>query len=262
MAAVLEFVRRIVSKSGTLRSATRRDIERELLAHFEDAIEEGRDDSSDDERVFDEARSRFGDPEEVARAFALAFRSERRVLLTADAVILLCMSVVTAAALILGLQLAIATSLRIPLSHAFPRLRGELVAVVSLAAGYMGLYMEGRWFRHLRVVKAMGFISAIFICVFAFISCAMHLAIAAPALAFVSGLTVRALQTTFLRRVWYLGTIMPTVLASLNTGRLLSIDGGAPLFAAVIVRWLGMTAACYALTLLARHHEARFPASQ
>lgn len=259
MAAVREFVRRIVSKSGTLRSATRREIERELLAHFEDAIEEGRGDGRDDERVFDDVCGRFGNPEDVARAFELAFRSERRVLLTADAVILLCVSVLTVAALILGFQLVIATSLRIPPSHAFPRLRGECVAFVSLAAGYMGLYMEGRWFHHLPLARHLGLITAIFVRLFALVSSALHLAMAAPALAFVSGLTVCALQKTSLRRVWYLGTIVPTVLACLNTGRLLGMEGETSLFAAVVVRWLGMTAACYALTLLSRNHEARFP---
>lgn len=257
MVGIEEFVRRIVSRSGIPRSASRRDLERELQAHLEDAMEEADPMGGKDDHILSAVCARFGDPDEIARAFEGEHRWERRAIFLADAVMLMCLSVLTVGALILGMQLAIAISLGIAPAHAFPRLRGEIVAFVSLALGYMGLYLGERLFRERRLLKALAIDSILFVCFFPLVSGVLHLGTAAPVTAFLAGIAVRMLQATSWRPAWFLGTVVPTTAACLSAGRLLSTGSEISLGAAVLVRWLGLTAACYALTLLSRKHAAR-----
>jgi hypothetical protein len=78
-----------------------------------------------------------------------------------------------------------------------------------------------------------------------------------PVLAFVSGVAVRALQQTVFRSAWFLGTAVPMAVSYLVAGPLASGHGPLPLWPGVVVRWTGLTAACYSLTLLSRSHHAR-----
>src|SRR6266480_948469 len=103
-----EFIRRIVTRSGALRSTTRRDLERELLAHLEDGIEEERAQGHEGSDLLERVCDRFGNPDEIAHQFELAYRFDRRAALLTDALVLMSLSVLTVAALILGLQLIIA----------------------------------------------------------------------------------------------------------------------------------------------------------
>src|SRR5262249_25270857 len=137
-------------------------------------------------------------------------------------------------------------------SQAFPKLRGELVGLVSLVLGYTGLHLQERLFKMVRPLGAFGLNSAMFICLFALVSPVLHLRTMSPALPFLACAAARLLQGTFLRRVWYLGTVVPVAAACLNAGRLLSIGSDTPFWAAVVVRWAGLTGACYLLTVLSR----------
>ena len=253
-----EFIGRIVSRAGRLRPSTRRDLERELRAHFEDAMAQARDEvgpSGDPSAI---VRRRFGDAEEIGRAFERAYSLERRAILAADASFLLAASVFAVAAVVLSFQLSIALSMGILPSHAFPRLRGQAVGFVSLALGYVSLYWEERLLRNFRPVPAFLFNLSVFACLFALASPLLHLRSAAAALPFIAGALVRLLQRTSLRRIWCFGALLPTVAAALIGGRLLSTGGETPLWIAVLIRWIGQTGACYLLTLLARSHERRF----
>jgi peptidoglycan/LPS O-acetylase OafA/YrhL len=170
--------------------------------------------------------------------------------------------VLAVAAVILLLQLAIASLLGISPSHAFPRLRGELLGFVSLALGYMSLYLEERILRRFRVWLGFGVNLAVYACLFTIVSPVLGLETPAPGIAFIAGALARLLQTTRLRGAWYFATAFPTVAACLNAGRLLSIDDETPLWTAVLVRWIGLTVACYFLTLLSRNHQRRSPLVQ
>lgn len=256
MTALNEFVGRVVSQIGRLRSSTRNDLERELRAHFEDAMEQAHAEGSDDlPRI---ACERFGDPEQIGRELERAHRFERRAVLAADASLLFGASVLAVAVVVFTFQLSIATWIGISPSHAFPRLRGQVVGFVSLALGYMSLYWEERLLRNFRPAPAFLLNLSLFACLFALASPLLHLRSAASALPFIAGALVRLLQRTSLRRIWCFGALLPTVAAALIGGRLLSTGGETPLWIAVLVRWLGQTGACYLLTLLARSHERRF----
>jgi hypothetical protein len=256
MATVDEFVCRVISQVGRLRSSTRNDLERELRAHLEDAMEQARaEDKNDLPRV---ACRRFGDPEEIGRELEHVHRFERRAVLAADASLLLGVSVVAVAAVVCAFQLSIATWIGISPSHAFPRLRGQLVGFVSLALGYMSLYWEERILKRFRPAPAVLLNLIAFASLFTLASPLLHLRSVAAATPFIAGALVRLLQRTSVRGIWCLGTLLPTIAAALIGGRLLSTGGETPLWIAVLIRWIGQTGACYLLTLLARSHERRF----
>jgi hypothetical protein len=66
-----EFIRRIVSRSGIMTSKGRRELERELNAHLEDAIAEARSEGCDETTILQTIWARFGDPDEIANDFAM-----------------------------------------------------------------------------------------------------------------------------------------------------------------------------------------------
>jgi hypothetical protein len=261
MAGLDEFVGRIVSRARILRSSARHDLQRELNAHFEDAMEEARAELGERTDLADIVCARFGNPEEIARELDRVHRFERRAMLTADASLLLGASVVTVAALILLFQLAIALSIGIAPSHAFPRLRGQSVGFVSLSLGYMSLYLEERFLRRFRLWTAFAANLVVFACLFSLASPVLHLRTAAPAIPFTAGSLVRLLQKTPLRNCWYLGTALPTIAAFLDAPRLLSTGGEVRPWVALLLRWIGQTMACHFLTLLARRHQRRSQAA-
>ena len=257
MDACDDLIRRIVSQSGIMTPRGRRDLQRELRAHLEDAIEEARSQGYDEANIPRIICDRFGDPDEIAHEFALAHRVERRAISMVYSVAWLGLSMLTVAGLILALQLAVAVCSGMSPSNAFSHLREEMISFGSLALGYMGLYLEERLFQNRRFIKAFAVNSALFTFLFTLTFFAMHLTALTPVLAFVSGVAVRALQQTVIRRAWFLGTAIPMAMACLIAGPLVDAHSRFPLWAAALVKWTGLTAACYVLTLLSRNHHAR-----
>ncbi len=256
MSACDDFIRRIVSRSGIVTSRARRDLERELHTHLEDAMEAARLQGCDAASVPRIVCDRFGDPDEIALQFAVAHQFERRAASIAHSLALMGIAVLMVAGLILALQLLVAICSGTPVSNAFPHLREESIGFASLALGYMGLYLEERLFKERRLIKALVLNSALFTLLFTLASLGLHLATLAPVLAFISGVAVRTLQQSVIRPVWFLGTAIPMAAAFLSTGPLTSASGRFPVWAMALVRCTGLTLACYALTLLARRHLA------
>jgi len=100
-----------------------------------------------------------------------------------------------------------------------------------------------------------------FACLFGLTSAICRFHTPAPLLLLVAGTAARGLQRTALRSVWYLGTLAPTIAVCLTAGRLLDTGNTVPLWLAVLVRWAGLTFACYLLTLLAEYHEGSGPSN-
>jgi len=249
MAPLDEFVRRVVARARIPRSSARADLERELQVHFEDAAE----------AHGVAACEHFGNPEEIARDLDAVYRADRRAIAIRDAILLISAGILIVAANNMTLQLGIAVLIGIHPANAFPHLRCELVAFVSLALGYMSLYLEERLIPELRILPAFAINLAGFALVFAFTAPWLRIVTAVPALPFLAGAAVRLFQRTSLRRVWFLGTLLPVVAACVSARHLLNTGDETPLWATVLVRWAVLTIACYLLTLLARQHEARSP---
>jgi len=261
MASLDQFLGRIISRARILRFSTRDDLERELRAHFEDAMDEARATVGQPGDLPDTICRRFGDPEEIGGDLERVHRSERRFILTAEALLLIGLSVLAVATVVLAFQLSIAISIGIAPSHAFPRLRGQIVGFVSLALGYMSLYLEEHILKRFHLAAAFILNFCGFAALFAVAFPVLQLRTIASAIPFTAGALVRLLQRTSLRPVWYVGTVLPTVAAALTGGRLLSSGDETPTWVAVLLRCIGQTAACYLLTLLSRSHERRRPNS-
>jgi hypothetical protein len=256
MAGPDDLVRYILAAARIPRRRARRDLERELEAHFADAARAARLEGYDEAAIPQILRERFGDPEELARDLESAYRFERRAWWLADSIGLVTLGAVGVALLILTIQLLLALRLGIAPSHAFPYLGGEASAFLSLALGYVGTYLAERLSEG-RLLSAVVKNTALFACLFFLFYIVFPVAPLAAALAYLAGVAVRALQKTALRSLWYLGTVPTTIAACLLTGHLASGWNDVPLWKAISVRWAGITTACYLLTLLARHHEAR-----
>jgi len=261
MASLDEIVGRVLSRARILQSSTRDDLERELRAHFEDALEDTPSTSGRSNDLTDTLCRRFGNPEEIGEELERVHRFERRVILTGDALLLIGLSVLAVATVALAFQLSIAMSIGIAPSHAFPRLRGQIVGFVSLSLGYMGLYLEERILKRFHMAAAFILNFCVFAALFAFAAPILHLRTIASGIPFTAGALVRLLQKSSLRPVWYVGTVLPTIATALSGGRLLSTSGEAPTWVAVLLRCIGQTAACYLLTLLSRSHERHRPNS-
>jgi hypothetical protein len=166
-------------------------------------------------------------------------------------------SMLIVAGLILGLQLLMAICSGIRPSHAFPYLREEIVSFASLALGYMGLYLEERLFQKQRLIKALVMNVALFALLFTLTYLGLRLTTLTPVLVFASGVAVRVIQQTVIRPAWFLGTAIPIVAAGLLTGPLGNGNSHFELGAPALIKWTGLTVACYFLTLLSRKHHAR-----
>jgi hypothetical protein len=248
-------IRRIVSRSGILSPKARQDLERELHAHFEDAVEEVRSQGYHEPDIPRLACDRFGDAEEIARAIARVHRFEYRRRFIARALALMSASTATVASLILGIQLLIAIASGVPLSSAFSHWREELISLGSLSLGYTGLQLIEGLFKRRRLVKALGVNCVVFAFLFSSVSFGLHVTVLSSPLAFICGAAVCMLQQTVLSSAWVLGTAVPMLLFSLTAAPLGNGSDNVQLGIAALVRWIGITFACYLLTLLSRKDQ-------
>ena len=248
-----QIIERVIASAKLGRSSLRSDVEKELRAHFEDAREHGGHPAAGEDPSQADCFG-FGDPDEIGRELAFVHRFERRAILAADSVLLLVVSTLTAASFVMLFQTALAAWAGIPPAHAFPWLRGQAIAFVSLSFGYIGLYL-GERFGNLGLGRALVLNLAIFPCIFALATPLLHLRSIAPALPFAAGASVRLLERTPLRSYWYLGTILPTVAAWMLVPHLFAAGAHAPAWMALGFRWVGQTAACYLLSLVSRSHR-------
>jgi hypothetical protein len=241
-----EFIRRIVSRSGIMTSKGRRELERELNAHLEDAIAEARSEGCDEATILQTIWARFGDPDEIANDFAMVHRFERRAISIAHSLALMAVSMLTVTGLISVFQLLVATCSSVPPAEAFPHLREEIIGFASLTLGYIGLHLEERLFQKQRLMKAFVLNCILFVCLFGLTSLWLHLTGPMCVLAFVSGVAVRVLQQIVIPSAWFLGTAVPMAVVYWLSGQ---HDVHFPLWASPLMRWTGITVACYFLTL-------------
>ena len=249
-----ELVRRIVSHAGIPSRRLRRDLERELNAHFEDAAEAART----EEPGVDPRPAicfHFGDPNEIALQFKHLHRLDRIGRFVLDTSLLTLRSVLAVAALIAIFQVIAALSLG--LSPAAPqRLLQQIASITALVLGYVGAYSGYRAFRGWRTMKVLALEGICCAAISALGIFLPHFDPTAPLMTLVIGASVRLLQGTGLRRVWFLAPVIPVMAACLFSRGVISAGNEIPLWAAAMIRCAGLTAACRALMWLSRRHEA------
>lgn len=254
MGAEDEFVRRIVTQAGVSSAQARRELERELRAHLEDAAEAADIEDPGDGRGV--AICRFGDPDEVGLQLRHLYRFDRMARSASETFLLILISVIAVAALIAIPQAAVAFSLG-SAAMAPRRLPQQIVSIVMLVVGYMGTYLGYRVFRGRRGLKVFALDSAFGAALLAICLWVPRLDPTVPLLTLGIGACVRTLQSRGLHRVWVLATFGPVMAAALFSGRLISAGNELPLWGVALLRSAGLTAACQLLTWLSRNHQAR-----
>jgi len=243
-------VRQIISKSG-ITGAARRELARELASHIEDAVDELCASGHDEVSVQEIVSQRFGDPQEIARALAETYRTERIAAYTGIVAALLAASLVAVGAMISTVQLFVAIWSGTAFSAAFRGMRWELFGFLCLTWGYVGIDLGERLFRN-RLVPAVT------VNVLLFLPAALgfhHLApghATAPIVAFVCAGMVRILQQPKSQFIWCAGTAGPLLCAWLLLGPLVRSNGPLTSWEMGLIVWLGMTLSCLAMTSLTK----------
>jgi hypothetical protein len=249
-------VRQIVSKSGIVSAARRRELAMELSSHVEDMIDELRQAGHDEAIIEEIVSQRFGQPEEIAQAIAETYRSEQIVAHMGIVVALVAASLVAVGAMISTIQFCVAIWFGSPLSADLQGMRWEFVGFLCLTWGYVGIYLWQRLFRN-RLVPAVTVNLFLFLlAVFAF----RHLAPGhanAPVVAFVCAGMVRILQRPNIRFVWCAGTAGPLLCAWLLVGPVVQSDGTLTSWEMGLIVWLGMTLSCLAMTSLTKFFDRK-----
>lgn len=233
----------------------RRDLERELNAHFEDA-----EAAAHTEETGVGSRSaicsHFGDPNEIAMQFKRLHRFDRIANFVLDAALLILSSVFVVAALIAILQIIAALSLGSgPIAPR--RLAQQITSIITLVLGYIGTYLGYRVFGRRRMLKVLA-LDGLFCAAFSAVGLFLPDFVAtAPPMTLIIGTGVRTLQDTGLRRLWFLAVVVPVMTTCLFSRGAVSAGNDIPLWAAGLIRCAGLTAACHALTWLSQTHQAR-----
>jgi hypothetical protein len=249
-------VRQIISKSGIFGAARRRELAKELSSHVEDMVDElrhaGHDEASIQKIVF----QRFGQPEEIARAFAETYRAEQIAAYVGIVVALVAASLLAVGGMISTIQFCVAIWSGSPLAADLPGMRWEFVGFLSLTWGYVGIYLGQRLFRN-------RLFPAVTVNLLAFLPAALSLHrfaaghATAPVVAFVCAGMVRILQQAKIRFIWCAGTAGPLLCAWLLLGPVVQSDGPLSSWEMGLIVWLGMTLSCLAMTSLTKFFDRK-----
>ena len=229
----------------------RREVEKELRAHLDDLAEEMRLQGYDDEATARFVRMRFGDPKEVAAAFASVYAPERWARRILQSAILIAASIIAVVVVIGTVQSIAAVCTAESILSTFRDIHREVFGLAAIAAGYCSLYAGERLFPTSRVrallpsvTLALGLAAA-----FAWLI-PQHAAL--PLVAFTCAASARLLQRLEKPFIWFAGTALPLLIAWALLGQLL------PGWQFPWLVWLGLTVSCKALREIVRLFERVF----
>lgn len=195
MHAADELIRDIVGSSQIPSEKRRQAVLRELRSHVEDLILAAREAGHSDDDVRKLVLASFGDPAEIARAFAWVYRRERAMLRIAVFVL----STLTAAVLlsvgIIAMQTGIALGFGTPVLRVLASRHTiiEALDILSTVAAYVGFISLERLFDRHRFSRALGSLALGF--AFAAATCsAAHGHVTFLAFGFVNGVFLRTIQ--------------------------------------------------------------------
>lgn len=255
MDAATNLVRQIIANAGITSPARRREVTIELRSHIEDLMDEARAGGHDDADIETIVYQRFGQPEEIARAFANTYRVERIVTNACTLAALVVASLLAVGGVISAVQLCVAIWSGGPLAVFFHGMRSEIVGFLALTWGYVGTYLWERVCRRLVVSVAVNM--ALFIPVVLGLHYLSPGHVTAPAVAFAGAGMVRVFQHADGRLIWCAGTAAPLLGAWLVLGPFVGGDWALASWKVGLLVWLGMTLSCVAMTSLAKLFDQR-----
>lgn len=232
-------IQRVIDLARLRNARCRREIERELRDHLADLMEEARSQGHDEAMVERMAVLRFGDPRQVAAAFASVYAIERwtRRAVACGIMVLASMSAVSLAVGIVQSSAALCTGT--PL--AFNGFHWELLGLGSIVLGYCSTYLGERLFPT-SFVHVVSLSAMIALCVTLGLFSAAPAHAILPCLAFTGAAFARLLQRVPVPLLWLAGTAGPLTIAGLAFRPLLPGQGPPPW-----LLWVGLTLSCAAL---------------
>src|SRR5580692_9853298 len=139
-------VSRVILLAKLPGNKRRCEVEKELRAHLDDLAQEARSQGYDDEAAARILKMRFGEPEEVAAAFASVYAPERLVRRILHSAILLTVSTVAVVVVVGTVQSIAAVCTASSIVSTLRDIHRELFGFGAIAAGYCSLYAGERLF--------------------------------------------------------------------------------------------------------------------
>jgi hypothetical protein len=229
----------------------RREVSRELRAHLDDLAEEARSQGYDDKATARIVTLRFGEPQEIAAAFASVYAPERWARRIFQSAILFAVSTVAVVLVISAVQSIAAMCTAEPILSTFRDIHREVFGFAAIAAGYCSLYAGERLFSASRVRAVLPSVTLGF-CLAAVFAWLIPQHVALPLVAFACAASGRLLQRVEIPFVWFAGTALPLLIAWVLFGQLL------PGWQFPWLVWLGLTVSCEALREIVRLFERVF----
>jgi len=227
------------------------EVEKELRAHLDDLTEEARSRGHDDEAAARIARMRFGEPEEVAAAFACVYAAERFARRILQSAILVTVSTLAVVVVVGTVQSVAAICTATSILSTLRDIHRELVGFGAIVAGYCSLYAGERLFPT-SVTKALLPSVTLGLGLAGVFGWLIPQHAALPLAAFACAASGRLLQRIEIRSVWLAGTALPLLIAWALFGPLIS----GWQFPWLV--WLGLTISCQALREIVQVFERVF----
>lgn len=227
------------------------EVAKELRAHLDDLAEEVRSQGYDDEAAARIVRMRFGEPQEIAAAFASVYAPERWARRILQSAILFAASTIAVAVVVSTVQsIAVLCTAQSVLST-LRDIYQESFGFGAITAGYCSLYAGERLFPKSLARAALPSVS-LALCLAAVFAWLVPQHAALPLVAFASAASGRLLQRLEIPFIWLAGTALPLLIAWALFGRLISCWEFPWLV------WLGLTLSCKALQEIVRLFERVF----
>lgn len=229
----------------------RREVEKELRAHLDDLANEARSYGYDEQTTARIVKMRFGEPEEVAAAFASVYTPERLARRIVQSFILVTASIMAVVVVIGTVQSVMAICTGGSIVSTLRSLHWEVFGFVAIVAGYCSLYAGERFFPT-SLAKALFSCFVLGLCLATLFGLLIPQHMALPLAAFTCAALGRLLQHVEIPCVWFAGTALPLLIAWALVGPLLS----GWQFPWLV--WLSLTIACKTLREIVRLFERVF----
>jgi hypothetical protein len=229
----------------------RAEVAEELRTHLEDLAEEVRSQGYDEEATARIVRMRFGEPQEVAGAFASVYAPERLAKRILQSTLLVTASTMAVVVVIGTVQAIAAICTATSIVSTLRGIHQEVFGFAAITAGYCSLYAGERLFPTslARAVLPSVTLGLWLAAAFGWLT-PQHAAL--PLAAFASAASGRLLQRVEIPFVWFAGTAVPLLIAWALFGQLIS----GWQFPWLV--WLGLTISCKVLWEITRLFERVF----
>jgi uncharacterized protein (UPF0335 family) len=241
-------VSRVILLAKLPGNKRRCQVEKELRSHLDDLAEEARSQGYDDEAGARIVRMRFGEPEEVAAAFASVYAPERLAKRILQSAILVTVSTMAVVVVIGSVQSIAAICTASSIVSTLRDIHRELFGFGAIVAGYCSMYAGERLFPT-SLARALLPSITVGLWLAALFGWLIPQHAALPLAAFTCAASGRLLQRVQIPFVWFAGTALPLLIAWTWLGPLIS----GRQFPWLV--WLALTISCKALREIVRLFE-------